>query len=87
MERKGNQMNISVNIDLFATLVTCLEKQAVIDKQTPEVQEQWLQIFSDTQRAGRIALNRALDAAGNGDPRRTETGMGPLLSPGDTPFL
>ncbi len=80
-------MNISVDINLFATLVECLEKQAVLDKQTPEVQEQWRQIFADTQRAGRAALNQALTASGNGDPRRTETGMGPLLSPGGTPFL
>ncbi len=80
-------MNISVDINLFATLVECLEKQAVLEKQTQEVQEQWKRIFADTQRAGRTALNQALAASGNGDPRRTETGMGPLLSPNDTPFL
>ena len=80
-------MNISVDINLFATLVECLEKQATIEKQTPEVQEQWRQIFADTHRAGRVALNQALTSSGNGDPRRTETGMGPLLSPGETPFL
>jgi hypothetical protein len=80
-------MNISVDINLFATLVECLEKQAVIENQTPEVQVQWRQIFADTQRAGRTALNQALMSSGNGDPRRTETGMGPLLSPGDTPYL
>lgn len=80
-------MNISVDINLFATLVECLEKQAVVEKQTPEVQDQWRQIFSDTARSGRAALTQALAATGNGDPRRTETGMGPLLSPNDTPFL
>ena len=80
-------MNISVDINLFATLVECLEKQAILDKQTPEVQEQWKQIFADTQQTARAALNQALVASGNGDARRTETGMGPLLSPGDTPFL
>lgn len=80
-------MNISVDINLFATLVECLEKQAILEKQTPEVQEQWKQIFGESMRAGRIALNTALTASGNGDPRRKETGMGPLLSPGDTPFL
>lgn len=80
-------MNISVDINLFATLVECLEKQAVLEKQTPEVQAQWRQIFADAHRNGRAALQQALVASGNGDPRRTETGMGPMLTPNDTPFL
>lgn len=80
-------MNISVDINLFATLVECLEKQAVLDKQTPEVQEQWRRIFADSQQAGRTVLNQALAASGNGEPRRTETGMGPIFSPGSTPYL
>lgn len=79
-------MNISVDINLFATLVECVEKQAILDKQTPEVQEQWLQIFHDTARNGRAALKTALTAA-NGDPRRTETGMGPMSPGTDTSFL
>lgn len=80
-------MNISVDINLFASLVESLERQAILDKQTSEVQEQWKKIFGDVAQAGRAALNQALTSSGNGDPRRTETGMGPLLSPNSTPFL
>lgn len=80
-------MNISVDINLFATLVECVEKQAIIDKQTPETQGVWRQIFSDAARNGRTALNQALVSSGNGDSRRTETGMGPIVDPSKTSFL
>ena len=80
-------MNISVDINLFATLVECLAKQSIIDKQTPEIQEQWAKIFADTHQTANAVLRQPLISSGNGDPRRTETGMGPMLSPNDTPFL
>lgn len=80
-------MNISVDIDLFATLIECVDKQRLLDKQTPEVQEQWRKIFADTHATASAVLKQALNTVGHGDARRTETGMGAMLSPGDTPFL
>ena len=80
-------MNISVDINLFATLIASIEKQAVLDKQPPEIQEEWRQIINTAHIDAKSALNSALKNAGHGDARRTETGMGPMLSPGDTPFL
>lgn len=80
-------MNISVDINLFATLIACIDHQATLDKQTPETQEEWRQIINTTHIEAKAALASALKNAGHGDARRTETGMGPMLSPGDTPFL
>jgi hypothetical protein len=80
-------MNINVDINLLATLVECVEKQAILDKQPPEVQEQWKAIFATTANTARAALNQHMKTVGHGDPRRTETGMGPMFSPGDTPYL
>lgn len=80
-------MKINVDFNLFSTLVECLEKQTIVDKQTPEVQEKWNQIFDETRVTARTALNQFLAAHGYGDGRRTETGMGPILNPSNTSFL
>lgn len=80
-------MDITVNLNLFAALVECLEKQAILDKQTPEVQEQWNKIFTDTQHTARAALNQFLAAHGHGDVRRKEVGMGPILNSSNSSFV
>lgn len=80
-------MNVMVNINLLTALIECVEKQAIIDKQPPEVQERWHAIINETVSTAKAAMQQYLATTGNSDPRRTETGMGPMLSPDKTSFL
>lgn len=80
-------MKINVDFNLFSTLVECLEKQAIVDQQPPEVQEKWNKIFEETRTTARVALNQFLSANGYADARRTETGMGPILDPSRASFI
>lgn len=72
-------MKINVDFNLFSTLVECLEKQAIVDQQPPEVQEKWNKIFEETRTTARAALNQFMSTNGFADARRTETGMVPAL--------
>lgn len=80
-------MKVMVDINLINALIECIEKQAVIGGQPSDVQLKWQEIINDTVRTAKGAVQQYMNTEGYGDPRRTETGMGPLLSPDKTSFL
>jgi hypothetical protein len=79
-------MKIEVDLKLFQMLVECLDKQALLDKQDADTQARWKAIINETYVTANNALTefKKLNMVNDG---RTETGMGPIISPDKTPFV
>lgn len=80
-------MKIEVDINLFNALIECIDKQTMVKDQPIEIQQQWNDIIRDTYLTAKATLQEHMKTVGHGDPRRTETGLGPMLSPSKTPYL
>lgn len=80
-------MKIEVNMNLFAALIECIDKQAKLGSQPEATQEKWKAIINETYITANNELQLFLTKHGHGDSRRTETGLGPLLSPEKSSFV
>jgi hypothetical protein len=79
-------MKIEVDLKLFQMLVECVEKQPLLDKQDADTQARWKAVINETFVTANTALTefKKVNMVNDG---RTETGLGPIISPDKTSFL
>jgi hypothetical protein len=79
-------MKVEVDFKLFQMLVECIEKQATLADQTPDIQSRWKAIINETYTTANTAVQtfKSQNMISDG---RTETGMGGFVSPDKTAYL